>query len=287
MATAEEVKNNANYVIINKNGFIGLIDHMGNDSAIVQGARVSYGAGTKKVSEDRGLIRTLLRNGHTSPFELCEVKFHIKTSLFVMRQLVRHRMANLNEYSGRYSVMQDEFYVPPKDYLQPQSTTNKQGRAGELKDEHKEWITSALEKHNKSSYELYESLLNSNEEIGYPGLSRELARTVLPVSIMTELYWKCDLNNIFKTLRLRDDSHAQQEIQDLAKAMYSLIKPLFPIACEAYEDYIKNAKNSSRMEVSIIKELIKNCPNRKDILLSMKDGLSKRELDEFSTFWEI
>ena len=221
---------------VHEHGFVRLVDIMGSDGDIADAARVSYGKGTRAVSDNRNLIRYLVRHKHTSPLEMASVKFHLKLPIFVMRQLVRHRTAKLNEYSGRYSVMSDDCYVPESEYIQPQSMSNKQGRAGKLSDSWKQkykTIISDITNKTKVAYEL----LLGNKTIDHGGLTRELARTVLPVSNYTECYWKIDLHNFFHFCKLRMDSHAQQEIQDYAIPMFEMVKPYFPIATEAFEDY--------------------------------------------------
>jgi thymidylate synthase (FAD) len=270
-----------------EHGFVGLLDTMGDDHDIASAARISYGAGTKSVSDDRNLLRYLVRHKHTSPLEMAEVKFHLKLPIVVMRQLVRHRTANLNEASGRYSEMSDEFYIPTDDYLAPQSTTNKQGRAGSFSAEIRTEIRSLIQSIVDIAYGGYKMLLGDapsrlkdlDEE--YPGLSRELSRIVLPVSNYTECYWKCDLHNFFNFCRLRMDSHAQQEIRDFATAMYNLAKPYFPLAAEAFEDYIFNSITLSRMDIAALKDMLQNKfdPN------SNTYGMSKREMTEFIGFW--
>ena len=207
---------------IHKHGFVRLIDVMGDDSSIADAARVSYGTGTRSVSDNRNLIRYLVRHKHTSPLEMVEVKFHLKLPIFVMRQLVRHRTASLNEYSGRYSIMSDDCYVPELDYIQPQSKTNNQGRGDDgLSDGWKTRYQQTIDDIRYKCLVAYDFLIG-NKSIGHGGLTRELARTVLPVSNYTECYWKIDLHNFFHFCKLRMDDHAQQEIQDYAKAMYEL-----------------------------------------------------------------
>ena len=274
------------YVPVLDHGFVGLVDHMGSDNAIVRAARVSYGEGTKKVQGDRGLIRYLMRHEHTTPFEMCEVKFHIKLPIFVMRQLVRHRTASLNEYSARYSVITDEFYVPEPDKLKPQSTTNKQGREGELTDEQRAHIIADQIESWDHAYSVYEQHINND------GLARETARAILPVGGYTECYWKANLKNFLHMARLRMDSHAQWEIQEFARAMYELVKPLFPIACEAFEDYAVNSVKVSGLEVDLMRRLISKEKwldlledFRDDEGIAKKFDLSKRELDEFKEKW--
>ena len=245
---------------IHKHGFVRLIDVMGDDSSIADAARVSYGTGTRSVSDNRNLIRYLVRHKHTSPLEMVEVKFHLKLPIFVMRQLVRHRTASLNEYSGRYSIMSDDCYVPDLDYIQPQSQTNKQGRGDDgLSDR---WKARYQETINDIRYKClvaYKFLIG-NESIEHGGLTRELARTVLPVSNYTECYWKMDLHNFFHFCRLRMDDHAQQEIQDYAKAMYEMVKPEVPIAAEAFEDYSLYSISLSRMELSVLQYMFEHFP---------------------------
>ena len=254
-------------VEVHDHGFVKLLDVMGNDEEVENAARISYGEGTRNESQTRNLIRYLMRHKHTSPFEMCEVKFHIKLPIFVMRQLVRHRTANLNEYSGRYSVMSDDFYFPKGKSLKPQSTTNKQGREdGEL--------------HNSGEIEFEIFRILDGAKTAYHNLidwnlARELARIILPVSNYTEVIWKIDLHNFFHVVKLRADDHAQQEIQDFANAMYELIKPKFPLCCEAFEDYVINARTFSQQEMKIIKD------NLNGSWVMSKYGLSERESKEF------
>ena len=240
-------------------GFVRLVDIMGSDGDIADAARVSYGKGTRAVSDNRNLIRYLVRHKHTSPLEMASVKFHLKLPIFVMRQLVRHRTAKLNEYSGRYSVMSDDCYVPEPEYIQPQSMSNKQGRGGELSDGWKQkykTIISDITNKTKIAYEL----LLGNKTIEHGGLTRELARTVLPVSNYTECYWKIDLHNFFHFCKLRMDSHAQQEIQDCAVPMFEMVKPHFPIATEAFEDYILDSITLSRLEKNVLEYVFNHFP---------------------------
>ncbi|SVB40050.1 uncharacterized protein METZ01_LOCUS192904, partial [marine metagenome] len=218
---------------------------MGTDSSVVQAARVSYGAGTKKTQEDRGLIRYLMRHEHTTPFEMCEVKFHIRLPIFVMRQLIRHRTAQVNEYSGRYSIMTDEFYIPEK--FEKQSTTNMQGRDDSLDEIHGKLSWMMEDVHN-NAYGMYKELLEVD-------VARETARAVLPVSNYTEAYWKCNIKNFLHMAWLRMDSHAQWEIQEFARAMYGLVKPLYPVICEAFEDYKQQGVRLSRMEAGLAKAM--------------------------------
>ena len=244
---------------IHTHGFIRLVDIMGSDGDIADAARVSYGKGTRAVSDNRNLIRYLVRHKHTSPLEMASVKFHLKLPIFVMRQLVRHRTAKLNEYSGRYSIMSDDCYAPELEYIQPQSKTNNQGRGGELPDNWKKGYKNRIEDIITKANMAYKYLIG-NESISHGGLSRELARTVLPVSNYTECYWKIDLHNFFHFCKLRMDDHAQQEIQDYAKPMYEMVKPHFPLASEAFEDYSLDSKSFSRMEMDVLRYVFDHFP---------------------------
>ncbi|MFM7050803.1 MAG: FAD-dependent thymidylate synthase [Planctomycetota bacterium] len=238
---------------IHEHGFIALVDAMPRlvpegqtaDSAIVQSARVSYGQGTKMVSEDRGLVRYLMRHRHSTPFEMVEFKFHIAMPIFIARQWIRHRTANVNEYSARYSIMPDRFYKPDVENVRKQSKSNRQGGDGPIDAGTAEEFLKLLE----SAEANYAKYLDLTER----GVARELARAVLPVSVYTEWYWKCDLHNIFHFLSLRMDPHAQIEIQDYAKAMYELIRPIVPVACEAFEDYRLNAMHLTGLEIDAIR----------------------------------
>ena len=253
-------------------GFVKLLDIMGSDEEVEDAARISYGEGTRKVSQTRNLIRYLMRHKHTSPFEMCEVKFHIKLPIFVMRQLVRHRTANLNEYSGRYSVMSDDFYFPKGKDLKPQSTTNKQGREeGELGAD-----TGEIE---FEIYRIFDGATNAYKNLLDWNVSRELSRIVLPVSNYTEVIWKIDLHNFFKFYQLRGDSHAQQEIQDYADAMYHLIYPHFPICCEAFSDYVLNAVTFSEQEMYVIKELLEHVDTLDPVTGNISAAISQCKAD--------
>ncbi|MEL7472787.1 MAG: FAD-dependent thymidylate synthase [Planctomycetota bacterium] len=246
---------------VHEHGFVALVDCMPRlvpttpgetptaDGAIVQAARVSYGAGTKKVNEDRGLIRYLLRHRHTTPFEMVEFKFHVAMPVFVARQWIRHRTANVNEYSARYSILPDRFYTPTADAVRKQSTSNRQGGDDTFTPDE---VTTAQDfldylAQTESLYKKYESLTEA-------GVSRELARIGLPVSVYTEWYWKCDLHNTLRFLSLRMDPHAQQEIRDFAFAMYRLIEPLVPITCEAFGDYELDALHLTRLEIAALRD---------------------------------
>ncbi len=252
-------------------GFVRAIDYFGNDEAIVQAARVSYGKGTRKSSEDRQLIRYLMRHRHTTPFEMCEIKFHVKLPIFVARQWIRHRTANVNEISGRYSVFTDEFYTPAAENLARQSSNNKQGR-GELLPAHEATeVQELLASHATGAYALYEQLLSG------PELARELARMTLPVSYYTEWYWKIDLHNLLHFLALRLDPHAQYEIRVYAEAMASLVKDWVPVAWEACEDYRLGAFNMSRQMMAAVSRMVAG-----EAVERESTGLSKREWEELN-----
>ena len=233
-------------------GFVRLVDSMGGDEAIVQAARVSYGQGTSKVSQDRGLIRYLIRHRHTTPFEMVEFKFHCKMPIFVARQWVRHRTANINEYSLRYSEARDEFYMPDPEHIQFQSALNKQGRKGEVPIELKQKVLDSFKEISERSFAIY-------SELNEAGVARELARSVLPVNLYTEWYWKNDLHNLLHFVGLRSDSHAQYEIRVFSDAMAESVKAVAPFAWEAYQDYVVNGMRFSRIEQSLLE---KNLPHR-------------------------
>ena len=255
-------------------GFVRLVDCMGDDAAIVQAARVSYGKGTKSVSEDKGLIRYLMRHRHTSPFEMVEFKFHIKLPIFVARQWIRHRTANVNEYSGRYSEMKDEFYIPDIEQLRTQSEVNKQGRSSELLPEETAKVIANQYK------ETQDRLFNEYSELLETELARELARINLPLSNYTEWYWKIDLHNLFHFLKLRMDVHAQYEIRVYADVMADIVRQILPLAYSAFEDYLLNGVSFSGPELNAIKKLIgSNVIESDDELKAL--GLSIGELREF------
>jgi thymidylate synthase (FAD) len=263
------MNNKENIINCLDKGFVRLIDHMGDDAAIVQAARVSYGDGTKSVNEDKGLIRYLMRNKHTSPFEMVEFKFHVKLPIFIARQWIRHRTANVNEYSGRYSEMKDEFYVPNIENIKAQSKNNKQGRSNEeFSEDLAQNFLKSLEGNQSFLYNEYRNYLDQN-------VAREIARINLPLSNYTEWYWKIDLHNLFHFLRLRLDKHAQFEIRVYAEAICELIKPIVPFAYQAFEDYEINSVNLSAEEIRTLKNIIDL--NNLDYSNSK---LSKRELEE-------
>jgi len=263
-------------------GFVRVIDYMGNDAAIVQMARTSYGEGTETPSSDRGLIRYLMRHWHTSPFEGCELKLHVKLPIFVARQWIRHRTASLNEYSGRYSVMRDEFFLPKLDRLGKQSTTNKQGTGEGYSDDHATSVQADMSETMGFAFDIYNELIAEDTD-----LSRELARIVLPLSTYTEMYWKIDLHNLFHFLRLRADGHAQKEIRDYAAVIEDIVTRWVPHAFEAYVDYRRDAVTFSRMEIAALRQWISDTwPDDPEYggfgpVDCLTGDLSKRELAEF------
>ncbi|HQR37564.1 MAG TPA: FAD-dependent thymidylate synthase [Blastocatellia bacterium] len=230
-------------------GFVYLVDYMGGDASIVQSARVSYGLGTKTVSEDRGLIRYLMRHQHSTPFEMVELKFHLKMPIFVARQMIRHRTANVNEYSGRYSIMPDEFYVPSAEHVSVQSATNRQGGGEQVDAARAAEVIALIDTEQRMVRDGYEKMLDWD-------IRRELARVNLGVSQYTEWYWKNDLHNIFHFLKLRLDDHAQYEIRVYAEAMAQIVKAVAPIAWEAFEDYSLNATRFSGLEIEALSRLL-------------------------------
>lgn len=265
-------------------GFVRVIDYMGDDAAIVQAARVSYGAGTKEVSDDRGLIRYLMRNWHSTPFEMCEIKLHVKLPVFVARQWIRHRTANVNEYSARYSILDREFYVPEPSALAAQSSTNNQGRGSVLEGAEAARVLDLLRDDAMRAYDHYEEMLTPDEETGKLGLARELARMNLPTSIYTQWYWKTDLHNLFHFLRLRADSHAQMEIRVYAEAIKQITQTWVPHAFGAWEDYREQSVNLSRSEAYAIRTALSTLSPeaRVSVLEIVKgSGASKREVAEF------
>jgi thymidylate synthase (FAD) len=262
-------------------GFVRVVDYMGDDSAIVQAARVSYGKGTKQVNLDAGLINYLLRHRHTTPFEMCEIKFHLKMPIFVARQWIRHRTANVNEYSARYSVMDNEFYIPSPEQLAAQSTKNHQGRGEEaLTQEEAQRVIDILKGDSEQCYKHYEELMNRNSEgeiINHDrkGIARELARMNLPINIYTQWYWKIDLHNLMHFLALRADSHAQYEIRVFAQAMLDIVKKWVPITYNAFMDHRVNATEISGKGIEVVKAMING-----DFTDQESSGMSKREWSE-------
>jgi len=262
-------------------GFVRVIDYMGDDAAIVQAARVSYGKGTKQVSQDKGLIYYLMRHWHTTPFEMCEIKFHIKLPMFVARQWIRHRTANVNEYSARYSILDKEFYIPAAEHLAPQSKINNQGRgAATLSAAESARVLEILKGDSEMVYDHYQELMGQESESlagenDRQGLARELARMNLTMNYYTQWYWKIDLHNLMHFLRLRADSHAQYEIRAYADVMCEVMKQWVPLAYGAFEEYRLGAANISRTGLAVVKRLLAGEQVTQEI-----SGLTKREWDE-------
>lgn len=261
-------------------GFIRVIDYMGDDSSIVQSARVSYGKGTKKVSTDEGLIRYLMRHWHSTPFEMCEIKYHVKLPIFIARQWIRHRTANVNEYSARYSILDKEFYIPAKEQLSAQATNNRQGRGDLITGQQADEVLKILKDDAVRTYDNYEKMLNERFDGTIidekkSGLARELARMNLTLNSYTQWYWKTDLLNLMNFLFLRGDSHAQYEIRVYAEKMLETVKKWVPITHAAFLDYRVGAAHLSSKGLKIVKSMING--NK----VSYEDsGLSKREWNE-------
>ncbi|MCT2540824.1 FAD-dependent thymidylate synthase [Sedimentimonas flavescens] len=261
-------------------GLVRVIDYMGDDAAICQAARVSYGKGTKAVSDDKGLIRYLMRHWHSTPFEMCEVKFHVKLPVFVARQWIRHRTANVNEYSARYSILDREFYIPAPEALAAQSKVNNQGRGQVLEGAEAARVLDLLREDAMRSYDHYEDMLTPDEDTGKLGLARELARMNLPANIYTQWYWKIDLHNLFHFLRLRADSHAQYEIRVYAETMCDIVRDWVPQAYAAFEDYRLGGVNLSGKAVEVLKRRLGG-----EAVTQETSGMSKGEWREFMEVW--
>lgn len=258
-------------------GLVRVIDYMGDDAAICQAARVSYGKGTKSVQNDEGLIRYLMRHWHSTPFEMCEVKFHIKLPVFVARQWIRHRTANVNEYSGRYSILDREFYIPAPEHLAAQSSQNNQGRGEVLQGDEAQRVLDLLREDAMRSYDSYESMLSQD---GQQGLARELARMNLPANIYTQWYWKVDLHNLLHFLRLRADSHAQFEIRAYADIMCDITRDWVPAAFGAFQDYRMNAVNLSAQAADALRRRLAG-----EVVTQENAGMGAREWREFQAVW--
>ena len=263
-------------------GFVRVVDYMGDDAAIVQAARVSYGAGTKATRDDAGLIRYLMRHWHSTPFEMCEVKLHVKLPIFVARQWIRHRTANVNEYSGRYSILDREFYIPAPEHLAAQSRKNHQGRDQVLEGEEAARVLSLLKEDADRAYDHYEAMLGDTAPDGSPqqGLARELARMNLPASIYTQWYWKTDLHNLFHFLRLRADPHAQYEIRVYAEAIARITADWVPLAYKAFADYRLGGASLSATGVAVLKRRLAG-----EAVTQENSGMSKGEWREFNGVW--
>jgi thymidylate synthase (FAD) len=261
-------------------GFIRVVDYMGDDAAVVQAARVSYGRGTKKVSEDRGLIQYLMRHRHSTPFEMCEIKFHVKLPIFVARQWIRHRTANVNEMSARYSILDNEFYVPAPAHLAAQSTVNRQGRGAVLEGPEAAEVLCLLREDANRAYEHYADLLNEDEagnivDPARHGLARELARMNLSLNFYTQWYWKTDLHNFMQFLSLRADAHAQYEIRVYAEAMLDVLDRWVPHTAEAFRQYRLGGAHLSERGLEVVKALLAGQP-----VTQQSSGLTNREWTE-------
>ena len=261
-------------------GFVRVIDYMGDDAAIVQAARVSYGRGTRRVSEDAGLIRYLMRHRHSTPFEMCEIKYHVKLPIFVARQWIRHRTANVNEYSARYSILDREFYLPAPEHLAAQSAANRQGRGEVLAGDAAARVLDLLRDDATRSYDHYLEMLNEDEQgaprdPGRPGLARELARMNLTLNTYTQWYWKIDLYNLLHFLSLRADAHAQYEIRVYAEAMLETVKAWVPIAYQAFLDYRLGSVTLSAQMLAAVRRMLAG-----EVVTQADSGLNRREWAE-------
>ena len=254
-------------------GFVRVVDYMGDDAAICQAARVSYGTGTKSVQNDEGLIRYLMRHWHSTPFEMCEVKLHVKLPVFVARQWIRHRTANVNEYSARYSILDREFYIPAPEHIAAQSSVNNQGRGEALTGEEAARVLDILKSDSTRSYDNYQSMISDD---GQQGLARELARMNLPANIYTQWYWKVDLHNLLHFLRLRADAHAQYEIRVYADAICSIVADWVPFAYAAFEDYRLGGATLSGTALDCVRRMLKG-----EAVTQETSGMSKGEWREF------
>ena len=254
-------------------GFVRVIDYMGDDAAICQAARVSYGKGTKSVQNDEGLIRYLMRHWHSTPFEMCEIKLHVKLPVFVARQWIRHRTANVNEYSARYSILDREFYIPAPEHIAAQSVVNNQGRGETLTGDEAARVLEILKADSARAYDNYESMISQD---GQQGLARELARMNLPANIYTQWYWKVDLHNLLHFLRLRADAHAQYEIRVYADEICKIVADWVPFAYAAFEDYRMGGATLSKTALDVMRRMIKG-----EDVIQENSGMSKGEWREF------
>ena len=254
-------------------GFVRVIDYMGDDAAICQAARVSYGKGTKTVQNDEGLIRYLMRHWHSTPFEMCEIKLHVKLPVFVARQWIRHRTANVNEYSARYSILDREFYIPAPEHINAQSVVNNQGRGAVLEGAEAARVLEILKADSARAYDNYEAMISDD---GQQGLARELARMNLPANIYTQWYWKVDLHNLFHFLRLRADAHAQYEIRVYADAICDMVADWVPFAYRAFADYRMGGAQLSQPALDCVRRMLKG-----EAVTQENSGMSAREWREF------
>ena len=262
-----------NAIPVLDHGFIRVVDYMGDDAAICQAARVSYGKGTKSVQNDEGLIRYLMRHWHSTPFEMCEVKLHVKLPVFVARQWIRHRTANVNEYSARYSILDREFYIPAPEHIAAQSVVNNQGRGEALTGAEAARVLDILKTDSERSYDNYQAMISDD---GQRGLARELARMNLPANIYTQWYWKVDLHNLLHFLRLRADAHAQYEIRVYADAICSVVADWVPFAYAAFEDYRLGGATLSETALECVRRMLKG-----EAVTQETSGMSKGEWREF------
>jgi len=262
-----------NAIPVLDHGFIRVVDYMGDDAAICQAARVSYGKGTKSVQNDEGLIRYLMRHWHSTPFEMCEVKLHVKLPVFVARQWIRHRTANVNEYSARYSILDREFYIPAPEHIAAQSVVNNQGRGEALTGAEAARVLDILKTDSERSYDNYQAMISDD---GQRGLARELARMNLPTNIYTQWYWKVDLHNLLHFLRLRADAHAQYEIRVYADAICSVVADWVPFAYAAFEDYRLAGATLSETALECVRRMLKG-----EAVTQETSGMSKGEWREF------
>ena len=262
-----------NAIPVLDHGFIRVVDYMGDDAAICQAARVSYGKGTKSVQNDEGLIRYLMRHWHSTPFEMCEVKLHVKLPVFVARQWIRHRTANVNEYSARYSILDREFYIPAPEHVAAQSVVNNQGRGEALTGAEAARVLDILKTDSERSYDNYQAMISDD---GQRGLARELARMNLPTNIYTQWYWKVDLHNLLHFLRLRADAHAQYEIRVYADAICSVVADWVPFAYAAFEDYRLGGATLSETALECVRRMLKG-----EAVTQETSGMSKGEWREF------
>ncbi|MFP4360008.1 MAG: FAD-dependent thymidylate synthase [Alphaproteobacteria bacterium] len=258
-------------------GFVRVVDYMGDDAAVVQAARVSYGSGTKSVRSDAGLIRYLMRHRHSTPFEMCEIKLHVKLPIFVARQWIRHRTANVNEYSARYSILDREFYVPPVDAVAEQSASNRQGRGEALAPDAAQAARARMRDAAQDAFDLYDHLLGG-EAADVPTVARELARAVLPLSTYTQWYWKIDLHNLLHFVALRADPHAQAEIRAYAAVLLDLVERWVPVTAAAFRDYRLEGASLSRGQLEVIRRRL-----RGETVSAEEVGLSAREWRELAT----
>jgi len=258
-------------------GFVRVIDYMGDDAAVVQAARVSYGKGTKKINEDRGLIQYLMRHRHTTPFEMCEIKYHVKLPIFVARQWIRHRTANVNEYSARYSILDNEFYLPAPEQIAAQSKSNRQGRGEQLTPAETARVVDLLRDDALRAYRDYTTLLNTDEagaviDPDRQGLARELARMNLTLNFYTQWYWKTDLYNLLNFLSLRGDAHAQYEIRAYADVMLETLERWVPLTAEAFRQYRLGGAHLSAKGLDVVKRMMAG-----ESVTRAESGMSKRE----------